>query len=283
MTAIIRRHYLDSQYGQLHYREAAPRQPTARPLVLLHQNPSSSFEYEPLIRAMATDRRVIALDTPGYGNSDGPDAPLSMEGYAEPLAEALPALGLSDGAGCDVYGYHTGALLALEVAIAAPATVRHAVVTGLPMRPSEERAALLEKARNAPPLDEDGTMALGMARDLWAYIVTPRADGVPLPRIARVWVDKLRALDRSSWAYVGVWSYDYDARLPLVTQPVLLAQHAEAIAEYSKAAMRLLADGHVVELSRFHRDLLELPEAIAALAECMRDFLVSRSSKGRNP
>ena len=93
----------------------------------------------------------------------------------------------------------------------------------------------------------------------------------------------IRALDRSSWAYVGVWSYDYDARLPLVTQPVLLAQHAEAIAEYSKAAMRLLADGHVVELSRFHRDLLELPEAIAALAECMRDFLVSRSSKGRNP
>lgn len=272
MTIQIRRGYVDGRYGQIHYREAGPNHPSRRPLVLLHQNPSSSFEYEPLITAMAFDRRVIALDTPGYGQSDGPDAPLSMTGYADALAEALPKLGLTDEAGCDLYGFHTGALLTLEVAILAPATVRHAAVTGLPMRSPEECADLLAKAKNPPPLDEEGTVALSMAQRLWDYIVKPRERVIPLSRAGRVWIDKLRPLDRSSWAYVGVWSYDYAARLPQVTQPVLLVQHAEAIAEPSKAAVRMIRAHKIIDLPQFDRDLLELPDGVAALAENLRAF-----------
>jgi pimeloyl-ACP methyl ester carboxylesterase len=280
MTLPIRRGYLDGRYGQLHYRHAAPAEPSARPLVLLHQNPSSSFEYEPLIAAMATDRRVIALDTPGYGESDGPDQPLSMAGYAAALAEALPSLGLADGAGCDLYGFHTGSLLAAEVAIAAPATVRHVAVTGLPMRSVAERAERLDHALHAAPLDEAGTVALGMAHDLWAFIVAARSPGIALERAGRVWVDKLRPLDRASWAYVGVWSYDYEARLPLVTQPVLLIQHAETISEQAVSAVRMFSIHEIARLPQFHRDLLDIPEGITALAGLLRSFFDSTSSSG---
>ena len=80
----MRRHYLDYALGQLHYRRAEPAAglPRRRPVVCLHQTPTSSLEFEPLMRELAGDRVVVALDTPGYGGSDGPSQPQSIEFYA---------------------------------------------------------------------------------------------------------------------------------------------------------------------------------------------------------
>lgn len=267
---MIRRGYVDGRHGQLHYREAGPVDGFRPPLLLLHQNPASSFEYEPLIAAMASDRRVIAFDTPGYGLSDGADRPLDMAECAACFAEGLAALRIT---GCDVFGFHTGTLLASELALAAPATIRRLVLSGLPMRAPAERADKLKHALEAPALDEEGEVALGMARALWAYIVEKRTPGVPLRRAALQWVDKLRALDRSSWAYIGVWSYDYAARLPQVAQPVLLLQPHEELLEESKAAARLFPDHRIVELTALDRDIFDLPDAVEALCTHMRAFL----------
>jgi pimeloyl-ACP methyl ester carboxylesterase len=278
-SATITRGYLPGRYGQVHYREAGTR--GAQPaLVLLHQNPASSFEYEPLIQAMAKDRYVVAFDTPGYGMSDAPPAPLDMAGYAACFAEALQVLGLDGPAACDVYGFHTGALLAVELAIAMPQAARRMVVTGLPMRTPAERAERLAAARNPAALDEQGDVALGMARALWDYVVARRTAGVSLARAARVWVDKLTPLDRAGWAYHGVWSFDFAARLPLVTQPVLVLQPAEDIMPQSIAAAALFARAQVVELPDFQRDIFDLPEAVTRIAAEMRRFLDTPSFQG---
>ena len=73
-SVIARRGYTDCRFGQLHYIRAVPATGvTSRPpLILLHQNPSSSVEYEALLKVMATDREVVAFDTPGNGMSDWP-------------------------------------------------------------------------------------------------------------------------------------------------------------------------------------------------------------------
>jgi pimeloyl-ACP methyl ester carboxylesterase len=53
------------------YREAgAPGKPK---IVLLHGFPSSSHQYRDLIRSLSDRFHVIALDYPGFGNSDTPD------------------------------------------------------------------------------------------------------------------------------------------------------------------------------------------------------------------
>lgn len=269
---MITKGYLPSRHGQLHYREAGTR--SHRPtLVLLHQNPSSSLEYEPLISEMAHDRHVIAFDTPGYGMSDPPPEPLDMAGYAACFAAGLSTLGHCKADPCDVYGFHTGALLAIELAIALPGTVRRVVVTGLPMRSPDERAERLAAAQDAPALDEAGDVAMRMARGLWDYVVAARTTGVPLARAARVWVDKLTPLDRAQWAYHGVWQYDFAERLPLVGQSTLLLQPAEAIMAQSMTAAALFPNGNVVVLPEFDRDLFDLPEAVARMSHEMRHFL----------
>ncbi|MBB6255062.1 alpha/beta fold hydrolase [Nitrospirillum iridis] len=274
MSVAITRGYTNGRYGQVHYRVARPAGPTAgRPLVLFHQNPSSSFEYEPLIAEMATDRVVLALDTPGYGMSDRPPAPLTIAGYATALVEVLPDLGVTAAEGCDVYGFHTGALLSIEAALARPDLVRRVAVTGMPMRTAEEAAALLEVANTAPSVDEAGEMALGMAKRLWDYVVTSRAAGAPLRRAADNWVDKLRVMDRGHWAYVAVWSYQYQPRLPLVTQPVLVLQPNEDIRDLSLAAAALLPNHRIVEMPEWDRDIFDLPAAVTRMGVELRQFL----------
>lgn len=274
MNVPILRGYVSSRYGQMHYREvAAPAGGGGRPLVLLHQNPASSFEYEPLMREMGRDRRVIALDTPGYGMSDGPSQPLSIADYVESFADALPRLGIEPGRGCDAYGFHTGALHVIELALALPENVRRIALTGLPMRSEAERAERLAIAQAAPALDEAGTVALEQARKLWDYVVASRAAGVSLASAAANWIDKLRPLDRAQWAYHGVWSYDFAGRLPLVRQPALLIQPHEEIVQQSIAAIRLIPDHHIVEMPQFSRDILDLPPAVTRIAMELRRFL----------
>lgn len=271
MTVTITRSYVPGRYGQLHLRRAGPAGGRHAPVVLLHQNPSSSLEYEPLMRALATDREVFAIDTPGYGMSDAPPGPLSMEAYAAALADALAPLGLGEARPFDVYGFHTGALLTVEMALAHPRSVRQIAITGVPMRSAQERAAMLAKATAPVVLDEEGTVALGQAKQLWDYVVAQRTKGIPLAHQAALWVEKLRALDRSSWAYVGVWGYDY-ARFSRVTQPALLVQPAEVIRDVSIEAIRLIPNHAIAELPQYHRDVLDIPEACAAMADAMRLF-----------
>lgn len=270
MTVPIRKRYVTSAFGQLHLREGGIGTDHV-PVLLLHQNPSSSFEYEPLIRALATDRQVIAFDTPGYGMSDAPPSPLGLAEYVSVMADCLTEAGLPPEQPFDLYGFHTGSLLALEMALARPAQARRVAVTGIPMRSGEERAALLDKARKAPALDEEGKVALDMARALWDYVVGGRDKRVPLARSAALWMEKFRALDRSAWAYHGVWSYDY-ARLPKVRQPVLLVQPEEPISAVSIAAARMIPAHTILEMPDVRRDVFDLPEAVDRIALALRSF-----------
>jgi len=133
------------RYGRLHYLSGGAG---GIPLVLLHQTPFSSAAFLPLARKLVAERRVIAFDTPGFGQSDPPPAPLSMDAYAAAFADALDEMGERQ---VDVLGYHTGAYLAAELAIARPDLVRRVSLSGIPFRPLAERQAKLAQTPPAYP------------------------------------------------------------------------------------------------------------------------------------
>lgn len=253
----LHRAYTRCRYGQMHYREAGPHSPTAPTLVLLHQNPSSSYEYELLMEALATDRRVIAFDTPGYGMSDAPPAPLDMADYAASFSDAIDNLGIEGT--IDVYGFHTGALLTIELALLRSDKVRRIALTGIPMYPPDKRADLLKQAKDRPENDEAGTVILSMLSRLWNYVVVQRDKRVSLERSIRAFADKAWVLDRASWAYQGVWSYDY-TRLPRLTTPSLLVQPDEQLLEASLAAAKLIPNITIRRLPDLNRDIFEFAQ-----------------------
>ena len=108
---MIRKRYADGGYGQIHLRENAAAPGT--PLVCLHATAYSSRSFTALLDALDGRRHAIAPDMPGYGESDPPPAPLDIAGYGEAMLPALPAR-------FDLFGYHTGVSIAVEIAIRHP-------------------------------------------------------------------------------------------------------------------------------------------------------------------
>lgn len=262
----IQRAYTTCRYGQMHYRTAG--EDSGKPvLVLLHQNPSSSFEYESLIEACAVDRRVIAFDTPGYGMSDPPPAPPGIPGYAVAFSDALDALGLSGQLDC--YGFHTGTLHTIELALLRPDRIGRIALTGIPMYPQEGAAQKLADARNYPQPDEEGTATRALLDNLWNYVVVNRDKRVPLDKAVWNFADKARVLHKFTWAYQGVWSYDYSS-LPKITQPALLLQPEEDIAGISRQAAALIPDCRIVDLPDLDRDIFDV--APQRIADALRAF-----------
>ena len=89
--------------------------------------------------------RVLAVDQPGHGRSDGPPLP-SVEALADWVLALLDAAGV---AGAHLAGHSMGSLIALEAAARAPHRVAGLVMVGTayPMKVSD---ALLDTARDDP-------------------------------------------------------------------------------------------------------------------------------------
>lgn len=269
----VRRAYTSCRFGQLHYRHAAPEtESDLPPLVMLHQNPSSSGEYEPLISLMGEDREVFAFDTPGNGMSDAPDEAQPLDILAAAFEEGMETLGIGDAKPADLFGYHSGTYLCTELAIAAPARVGRVVLSGLPMRSAEERAANLAKAKTVGLPSEDGGDYMEWLRWLWDFTVRDRRPEVPLEAAIRTFTDKGATAHRRAWTYIGVWSYDAATRLPLVQQPVLIAQPREPLLEPSREAAALFPDATFTEMPDLDRDVFEV--GADQFAKLMRSFLV---------
>src|SRR5262245_17016129 len=129
------RGYVQTRWGQLHYSEQGSGD---RTIVLLHETPLSHGAFERLAPALAGTFRTIAFDTPGYGESDPPPGITTIEEYSKTFAEALDALGLDT---VVLFGVHTGASYAVELAATYPERVEALIVSGVPFYEEEVRLA----------------------------------------------------------------------------------------------------------------------------------------------
>ncbi len=83
-------------------------------VVFLHASPMSSVAMLPLMEAVSTQVTAIALDTPGYGYSDGLDQNIQdLSPYVHALDKFRDALNLES---IGLYGSATGAQIAIEYA-----------------------------------------------------------------------------------------------------------------------------------------------------------------------
>ena len=139
MLRAMENKYIDGPMGQVHVRELGE----GPALVLLHQTAWSSLQFKHAMPFLAKRGiRCVAVDTPGFGLSDGPYDPPSIEDYAESLAETLKKIGLPKAA---VLGHHTGASIAAAFASSHPEMVSQLLLHGVPIYTPEKRAERLAK------------------------------------------------------------------------------------------------------------------------------------------
>lgn len=252
----IKRGYADSRFGQVHYRIAAGGQGT--PMLCLHQTPSSGADWLPVMAPLAQGRTVVALDTPGYGMSDAPPEPATIEEFAQ-IADGFMAdladQGLIPAGSYDVLGFHTGSLIATELARAFPDRVQRLVLFGLAAYPANVRQAKLENLRNAFPAPD---ASLDHVEKLWAIIGTLSDPRISYEDRHINMAECLRLGARMPWGYISVYRYDFLAAIAQVAHPVLVMNPQDDLWEVTRAASLLFRNATRMDLDGVKHGVLSL-------------------------
>lgn len=253
---VVKRGFVDVADGQVHYREAGTGAPSGVPLVMLHPSPGSAKMLEPLLRALAARRRVIAADTLGNGDSSPPRAPAPALAYfVTGHLQALDALGIER---FDLYGSHTGANIACELAIAHPWRVRRLILDGVSLYAPAERAEMLERYAPVVTIDHIGSQIHWIwhfVRDVYLFWPWYKRDAAHARRVGLPSADELhdkvvevlKAARTYHLSYRAAIAYEKETRLPLVKVPTLLAcARSDMLLEYFERVQALMPEARAI-------------------------------------
>lgn len=219
----MKRRFCDTALGQVHLVEDGEGEGT--PLLLIHQTPRSIDEYAEVLPILAGHRRVIAVDTPGYGASDPVPGQPEIADYAAAFHEVLNELDLKK---ATIVGHHTGALIAVEMAALNPDRVDRLVLSG-PIYMDAEARGRLRPLFQQWHIEEDGSHLKIKWDAMHAWL--PRRD-----LIQRFVVDLFRAGETSEQGHFAAANYRMEDRLPQVRRPGLLMFGTRDVFAPSEAA-----------------------------------------------
>ncbi|MCP1472431.1 pimeloyl-ACP methyl ester carboxylesterase [Sphingobium sp. OAS761] len=229
-----RRNVMSHGNGQMVWRSWGEGQP----VLLLHGSHGGWMHWVRNIEALAASRQVIAVDLPGFGDSDPPADLESPDAHSDLVADALGQM--TGGEPVDIVAFSLGALIACLMAARNPAAIRRLILVdagGLdtPMRfadfrpirgrPPEERRAINRHNLGAMMLHAP-TAIDDMAIDISAYYG-------PLSRTRvqyHVIPDKLlRAIERTTTPIDLIWGeHDFPHPDPTANAAAVRRFHPEA-------------------------------------------------------
>jgi len=228
----MHRDYHGEAGAQLHYIEAGDA--TNETLLLLPPSPHTSVYYEKIIPLLAVRYHVIAIDYPGFGGSDRIDD-VSISGYAHavaPLAEKYGPVTLS--------GFHTGALVATEMALQFPDIVRKLVLVDVPNFDVETRKkymAILPPDGLPTPVEES-----------FAKSVTNRHESFTEDRAFKVWVESLRSGRFHKGAFRAAFAYDCDEQFAKLQHPLTIIATTSSLLEPSRKTAETVQQAELIEI-----------------------------------
>lgn len=191
--------------------------------------------YEPLMLALAADFRLLAPDTPGAGMSDATVGATSIAGLAAGIAEFLDELGIER---CYLFGHHTGASIAAEIAAAHPRHVAAVALSG-PTLLNDDLKRRLPAMATAIPVSDDG----GYLQVMWERI-RGKDETAPLHIVERETVNGLKLGNRYAAIYEAVVEQNFSKVIAAITCPVLVfAGTGDPLFHQLDTAMQLLVDG----------------------------------------
>jgi haloalkane dehalogenase len=256
----VHRGYAAVSFGQIHYRYAGAGDKPV--IVLLHQTPSTSEMYVELMQLLSNDYRLLAPDTPGMGMSDMIDGELTITGLADGLAEFLDEVSIDR---CFVFGHHTGATIATELAARHPDVVDAIALSG-PTLLNDELISKLRAVSTAIPITADGSHFQAM----WDRLGS-KDTAAPLSVVLRETINGLQLGDRYPDAYGAVIDHDFRAAAAAIQCPALvfagtldpLFGQMDAACEQLQQGSKAIIDGAKTFVCETHTE---------EVAQLLRDF-----------
>ncbi|MFD5824136.1 alpha/beta fold hydrolase [Lentzea sp. NPDC060358] len=248
--------YLSAPWGAVHFLTAGELPLSTQlaaglpPLVLLHQSPLSARRYRRVLDGLAEFCVPIAVDTPGYGESDPPPQDWTVDDYADVAWFVADAFGAHNPW---LFGRATGAVFALHAAARRPGVAKGVVLHGVPVYTEDERADRLTSFAPEWTATADGAHLTWIwNRVLGEY---PWADPDFVTELVR---DYLHAGSDFAPSYRAIWRHDLrDSVAAAGEVALLLAGSADRIAHMHPRAVELIR----------HRSAVVVPGATDFLAE----------------
>jgi pimeloyl-ACP methyl ester carboxylesterase len=267
MTRVpVTRRYLDGRFGQLHAYQAEPETNSTQPaLMCLHMSPFAAVIYEKFLGEMGRDRLALAVDTPGFGNSDAPPEPPLIGDYAAAMVDVMDALDLQT---VDVMGFHTGSKTALEVARQQPGRVRKIIMVSIAFWTEAERANR-EVIIKAPEVTTDGSHYSAYWRELVRWSMAGRT----LPMIADSFYASQLNPAITHWGHQAAYQYNVEAAMAELDKPIMVLNPEDDLWEQTPRIKPLLKhpDSQFHDLHGWAHGFLDLKTV--ETAALIRQFL----------
>ncbi len=239
-----------------------------KPAILcLHLMPKSGRVFAPLLPELADGRLVLAPDYPGYGESD--PFPKGMQptvsDYATSNWEVIDRFEVER---CCLVGYHTGSMVAAEMALCRPERVAKLILISAPVFTPSEVGEF--RRHYAPiPLDEAGTRY----RIMWERIRENGGPGMTLEMAADSMAESLRGGDRYEEGHEAAFAHAeaFASTLEQITQPVLILNVGDDLFEHTSRVDAHLRNGRRIDYPQWGHGFLEIHAR--EVASKMLDFL----------
>jgi sigma-B regulation protein RsbQ len=186
---------------------------SGQPILFVHGLGGNSNNWLKQKIGLSPSRRVIAIDLPGHGRSDGITVP--FVGYCDVLAALCDHLGIK---AVDIVGLSKGARVALMAAVRRPELVRSVIAVNTFVSLTPEDA---ESRRKLYDL-----LLLPGGAQMWADKLLQQMGVSENQPISRGFHRSLSSLNpRHIWErFQELLAFDQDQELPLVKCPVLLVR-----------------------------------------------------------
>jgi haloalkane dehalogenase len=262
--AVIRRGYVTVSGLRMHYRSAgALSSPT---LLCLHQSPSSSAMYEPLMRLLADEYHLLAPDTPGFGDSDalaGNISNLEITDYANVMHEFLQQLGVER---CFVFGHHTGAGIAVQLEYDFPGTAIAIVLSGPTLLSNHQKKSLPALA-SAIEIRMDGSHL----QKMWRRIAAKDPDA-PAHLLQREVQSAFASGASYQASYLAITRQRFAQQLPAIECPTLVyAGDCDPLYPAVQPTLALLPRGELATLAGGERTYV-CERQVEPVAALLREF-----------
>lgn len=231
--SIIRKGYVDTPHGQIHFRQL--KQVDGVPLVLLHQTASSGMMFEQMMTLLSDSFHTIAPDNPGFGASFSPPSLFTVHYLSDSLHAALTNLGVES---CYVFGHHSGSAIAVQMAHDHPAFVKKMVLSGAPLL-SEAQINGLKASLKPFAIAEDGSHLT----QVWERI-RKRDLTLPLETVHREVLLTQSAREAAQGAYQAVFEQPFAEQLSALEIPILvMAGENDTLRASLEPAFSILKNG----------------------------------------
>lgn len=255
----MKRIYVSTGSGQLHVSEKLSTAPKAV-WVMLHPLPFSSSFFQSFAESAPTDVHVVIPDYPGFGGSDAPAEPFSIEGVADTLGALA---GLFDQP-VQLIGFHTGCLVAAECSIKATLPISRLILIDIPFFSDEKRKHFIESTRNStwPPTNADAIQEM-YEKDFGA-----RSEVLGVNRAFEFFASHVNATNDPQQAFKAAFEYDVETRFARIPNRVVVIATDSSLRDGTHQAGALISGAVIKDAPAIKKPVFEQQfDALLSLLE----------------